>query len=305
MVLPPPAEQYNALLTLALEEDVGAADITSEAIFTPGDNAIYDITARDSLTVCGFPMVKQLIGDYIDSVTITIFHDDGSSVAPKTVLARISGKTRVILQIERVALNLLQRLSSIATETKRYIDIIGETECRLLDTRKTLPGWRVLEKYAVAIGGAGNHRIGLFDAFMIKDNHIAAAGGLKQAVDAVRRWQSSHKPSESSKVWHDPLLPNIDGYTLTVECDTLEQAQEAMRLQVDRLLLDNISPELIEIIVAWRDKYADYRPVLEASGGITKENARIYAATGIDYISSGAVTSAAAPVDIGLDEATS
>ncbi len=301
MVSPPSPENYMSLLQLALNEDIGSGDLTGEAIFSENDRATYRITARESLVICGFTMVKQLITYYFDSVTIMIFHNDGKKVESGTILAEISGNTLDILKLERLMLNLLQRLSSIATEAKQYTEIIKETSCKLLDTRKTLPGWRALEKYAVAMGGGINHRIGLFDAFMIKDNHIAAAGSLEKAVEAVRAWQAVHRPEADSPIWEDPLLPGLNRYTLTVECDTAEQAKAAMALKVDRLLLDNMTPEEIKTIVLWRDKHAGYRPVLEASGGITKDNALQYAKTGIDYISSGAVTLAAATVDIGLD----
>jgi len=228
--------------------------------------------------IAGLPVAEEVFRLLDPQVRMERHVDEGSDVAAGTVLATVSGEGRAILSAERVALNLLQRLSGIATATRDVCRAVADFPVRIADTRKTLPGLRALDKYAVRMGGGINHRFGLYDCVLIKDNHIAAAGSLSRAVEAVRR-----------HVGH--------WIKVEVEADTLEQVDEAVRLGVDLILFDNMPPDEVAAAV----RRVGGRAITEASGGITPENVRVYAATGVDVLSLGWLTHSVRALDISLD----
>jgi nicotinate-nucleotide pyrophosphorylase (carboxylating) len=268
------AAAVAALVETALAED-GAADVTSEPIFAPDDRAAGDFAAREDGVVAGIPVAEvvfELLGvDYEAHVA------DGDRVTKGRVLISVSGPTRAVLRAERIALNVLTHLSGIATATRRWVDAIEGTKAKVRDTRKTLPGLRALQKYAVRCGGGVNHRMGLADAALVKDNHIAAAGSVTRAYEAIRA-----------------VYPSLH---VQVECDTLAQVEEALAAGATSLLLDNMSVgEMTEAV-----RLVNGRAELEASGGLGLDGARDVAATGVDYLSVGALTHSSRAFDIGLD----
>lgn len=266
------------IVKAALKEDLDeAGDITSAATLPPGLEAAFRIVARHDLVVCGLEAAAEAFSTVDKTLRFTAKAKDGDQVKTGALLAEVSGHAASILTAERTALNLMQRMSGVATLTKRYVEAVAGTGAVVLDTRKTMPGLRMLDKYAVRMGGGQNHRIGLYDGILIKDNHIAASGGVAQAVAAAKKRQS---------------LP------VTVECDTLEQAAEALVAGADRLLLDNMNVATLRQAVA----VVGGKVKLEASGGITLETIREVAETGVDFIAVGAITHSAPAVDIGLDE---
>lgn len=262
----------------ALREDIGTGDVTTEAILPAGTPLVARLMAKQAGRIAGLPVAEEAFRLLDPAVRIERHVDEGSDVTAGTVLATVRGEGRAILSAERVALNLLQRLSGIATATRDVCRAVSGFPVRIADTRKTLPGLRVLDKYAVRVGGGVNHRFGLYDCVLIKDNHIAAAGSLASAVEAVRR-----------RVGH--------WVKIEVEADTLEQVDEAVRLGVDIVLLDNMTPDEVAEAVC----RVGGRAITEASGGITPENVRAYAATGVDVISLGWLTHSVRALDISLD----
>ena len=265
------------LVRAALAEDLaGGVDVTSTATISANAELRAEFVARESGVVAGIEMAQAVLTE-VGVAGIEVLVPEGALVNAGDVLIRVSGNARAILLAERTALNFLGHLSGIATLTNKWVKAIAGTNCEVRDTRKTTPGWRELEKFAVRMGGGTNHRMSLSDAALIKDNHIAAAGGVKAAFNAVR--------SEF------PTAP------IEIEVDTLEQLTEVLPLKPDLVLLDNMSPEqcLAAVsLVAGQTK-------LEASGGITLELARSYAETGVDYLAIGALTHSAKNFDIGLD----
>lgn len=262
----------------ALREDIGTGDVTTEAILPAGTPLVARLVAKQAGRIAGLPVAEEAFRLLDPAVRIERHVDEGSDVTAGTVLATVRGEGRAILSAERVALNLLQRLSGIATATRDVCRAVSGFPVRIADTRKTLPGLRVLDKYAVRVGGGVNHRFGLYDCVLIKDNHIAAAGSLARAVEAVRR-----------RVGH--------WVKIEVETETLEQVDEAVRLGVDIILLDNMTPDEVAEAV----RRVGGRAITEASGGITPENVRAYAATGVDVISLGWLTHSVRALDISLD----
>jgi nicotinate-nucleotide pyrophosphorylase (carboxylating) len=265
------------LVKAALAEDLaGGVDVTSTATISADAELQAEFVARESGVVVGIKMAQAVLTE-VGVAGIEVLVQDGGSVKAGEVLIRVSGNARAILLAERTALNFLGHLSGIATLTSQWVREIAGTNCEVRDTRKTTPGWRELEKFAVRMGGGTNHRMSLSDAALIKDNHIAAAGGVKAAFNAVR--------SEF------PTAP------IEIEVDTLEQLAEVLPLKPDLVLLDNMTPEQCRAavsLVAGQTK-------LEASGGITLDLARAYAETGVDYLAIGALTHSAKNFDIGLD----
>ena len=260
----------------ALAEDLRTGDITTEAVI-PADTRLNLVMAtRQDIVLAGLPVAIEVFKRLAASAEIALEAGDGDRLKAGAVIARLEGPAAGLLSAERTALNILQTLSGIATLTRAYVDRIEGTGTVLLDTRKTLPGLRGLSKYATALGGAANHRLALDDGVLIKDNHIAVAGG---AEEATRRAKAAG-------------LKDIE-----VECDTIEQVKEALDAGADRLLLDNMAPETLREAVA----VTGGRVPLEASGGVTLENIAAIAATGVDFISVGAITQSAPAVDIGLD----
>ncbi len=262
----------------ALLEDIGAGDITTQSTVDPSTNAVGYLIAKAEGVIAGLPVVEAVFAQIDPELHLRFFVKEGTRVAPKTRLCEVSGRAQSILMGERVALNFLQRLSGIATKTARMVSLIEGTRARIVDTRKTTPGLRALEKYAVRQGGGYNHRFGLFDAVMIKDNHIVAAGGITQAVRRVVS-QAPHT------------------ITITVECDDLEQVEEAVSAGADILLLDNMSLEELREAIEIIDGHA----IAEASGGVNEATIRGIAETGVDIISVGALTHSATALDISLD----
>lgn len=265
------------LIAMALAEDLqGGVDVTSVSTISADATSTADFTARKAGVLAGIEMVKAVLEE-VGLTEISIKKHDGDAISAGDVLLTVSGNTRAILLAERTALNFLGHLSGIATETSKWVTAVAGTQCKVRDTRKTTPGYRQLEKYAVRMGGGTNHRMSLSDAALIKDNHIAAAGGVSQAFSAVRS--------------AFPTSP------IEIEVDTLEQLREVLPLKPDLILLDNMSPATCKeavAIVAGATK-------LEASGGISLDSARAYAESGVDYIAIGALTHSAAVLDIGLD----
>ncbi len=254
------------IVRLALEEDIGSGDVTTQACVPESQNAAGRFIAREPLIIAGVVLLRELYDDP------AILKQDGDACAEGEVIATVAGRARTLLERERVALNFLQRLSGVATLARRFAGAVAGTGCRVLDTRKTTPGLRALEKAAAAAGGVTNHRMGLFDAVLIKNNHIAAVGGVRNAIERVRG----------------------SGQPIEVEVRTREELREALDAGADHLLLDNLTPpEAAE----WVREIAG-RAKVELSGGITLENVRAYAETGADYVSSGAITHSARAMDI-------
>jgi nicotinate-nucleotide pyrophosphorylase (carboxylating) len=265
------------LVKAALDEDLaGGVDVTSVATISADAQLKAEFVARESGVVAGIEMAKAVLTE-VGVARIEVLVQDGASVNAGDVLIKVSGNARAILLAERTALNFLGHLSGIATLASKWVAAVSGTKCEIRDTRKTTPGWRELEKFAVRMGGGTNHRMSLSDAALIKDNHIAAAGGVKAAFNAVRS--------------AFPTAP------IEIEVDTLEQLAEVLPLKPNLVLLDNMTPEQCRAavsLVAGQTK-------LEASGGITLDLARSYAETGVDYLAIGALTHSAKNFDIGLD----
>ena len=265
------------LVQRALAEDLqGGEDITSAATIAAAADATADFVTRKSGIIAGIDMACEVLHQ-VGLTDITIKVRDGEHVQPGTVVLSVKGNTRAILLAERTALNFLGHLSGIATLTGEWVAAVAHTSCVIRDTRKTTPGMRLLEKYAVRMGGGSNHRMSLSNAALIKDNHIAAAGGVSQAFLLVRK-----------------KYPNSP---IEIEVDTLQQLHEVLPLKPDLILLDNMTPEQCAEAV----KIAGKQVELEASGGISLANAARYAESGVNYLAIGALTHSAAVLDIGLD----
>ena len=254
------------IVRLALEEDIGTGDVTTAACIPESQEARGRFLAREPLVVAGLDVLAELYE------SVRLRKRDGDACAEGEVIAEVSGRAHTLLERERVALNFLQRLSGVATLARRYADAVAGTGCRVLDTRKTTPGLRRLEKMAAAAGGVTNHRMGLFDAVLIKNNHIAAAGGVRNAIERARGC----------------------GLPIEIEVRTRQELREALECSADHLLLDNLTPPEA---AAWVREIGG-RTKVELSGGITLENVRAYAETGADFVSSGAITHSARAVDI-------
>ena len=265
------------LIEIALKEDIGPGDITTDNLIDPQLKGKGIIIAKESLVVAGLNVAKQVF-QYLDSeVIFGSEYDDGDFVKKGDALASVEGRLRALLSGERTALNFLQHLSGISTLVRSYMSELSDNNIRLVDTRKTTPGWRVLEKYAVRVGGAYNHRIGLYDGVLIKDNHIAAFGGIKKAIDHIRT-QISH------------LLK------IEVEVSNLDQVKEALEAHADVIMLDNMNISQIKEATA----FIDGRATVELSGNVTKSVLKSLADTGVDIISVGALTHSARCMDISM-----
>lgn len=261
----------------SLEEDIGICDLTTNSIFQDEESSAI-LIAKEFGVIAGIDIASCVFKTLDSSIIFKEFVKDGEKVVPKQKIAEIQGKTKTILTAERVALNFLQRLSGIATLTANYVDTIKEFDCQILDTRKTTPGLRAFEKYAVKVGGGTNHRLTLDNAVMIKDNHISACGSILEAVKRVRK--------------NIPMTTKIE-----VETTNFTQIEEALQAKVDIIMLDNMSPKEMKKAVEMIDEKA----LVEASGGITLEGIREVAKTGVDYISVGALTHSAKALDISLN----
>jgi nicotinate-nucleotide pyrophosphorylase (carboxylating) len=266
-----------------LEEDIGFGDITTLAVVPETTQGHGRLMAKAPLVVAGIAVAQAAFQAVDTRVQWQSVAQDGVALEAGSILAELHGPGRALLTAERVALNLLQRLSGVATLTRRYVDAVRHTQARVIDTRKTTPGLRALEKYAVRVGGGHNHRFGLSDGVLIKDNHIAIVGSIENAVAAVR-----------ANVSH---LQKIE-----VEVDRIDQIPEALMAGADAILLDNLTPDQTrEAVALVRSSPGGERILLESSGGVTLETVRDYAEAGVDLISSGALTHSAPAVDISLD----
>ena len=296
MLSPALIKDIEKTVTWALCEDLGASnaselencqDITAELI--PKENtAVANIISRDDCVICGVEWVNQVFKqlDNIFNLTgeqatkITWFVNDGQSVKANTTLFELSGNARILLTGERTALNFLQSLSGTATLTSQYVECLANTKTELLDTRKTIPGLRSAQKYAVTCGGGFNHRIGLFDAFLIKENHIAACGGIDKAVQTAKQNHSDKK--------------------VEVEVESIAELTQALHAQADIIMLDNFTPEMIEQAVILTADISAGRTKLEVSGNMTIETLTTYAKAGVDFISVGALTKHIKAVDLSM-----
>ncbi len=277
------SESEKTLIDLALAEDIGTGDVTSR-YFIPGDRtARAFVTVRTPGVLSGVEVAARVFATVDRSLQIEVMVEDGSRVAGGAMVLKVEGPARPLLTAERTALNFLQNLSGIATLTARYVEETRGTGCRILDTRKTLPGYRHLAKRAVAHGGGANHRMGLYDRAMVKDNHLVAEGGLDALREAIRHLKHDHP-----------------GVEVELEADSPAQVREFLTLDgVDHLLLDNMTPAGLRECVEIRGSAR--KPMLEASGGVTLDRVAEIAATGGDFISVGALTHSAPALDIGLD----
>jgi len=263
----------------ALQEDVGSGDLTAQLI--PSD-AFSDATiiAREPMTMAGRPWVNEVCAQVDERITLDWQHDDGDTVAAGAELCTLHGPARSILTAERTVLNFLQTLSATATVTAEYVRAVAGTDCRILDTRKSIPGLRRAQKYAVRCGGGHNHRFGLFDAILIKENHIVSAGGINLAIDAARKLHA--------------------GMPVEVEVESLDELREALSATAERILLDNFPPGLLKKAVAINRAEGKPPAALEASGGLTIDEIATVAATGVDYISVGALSKNIRAVDLSM-----
>jgi nicotinate-nucleotide pyrophosphorylase (carboxylating) len=274
----PPAETWLRLVELALDEDIGPGDATTALVIEPSREGDAIIEARESLVVCGLEVAAEVFHQLDPNVEFHPRVRDGDRAEAGDLLAEVGGNLRALLAGERTALNFLMRMCGVATLTRRFVEAVEGTGARVVDTRKTLPGWRTLDKHATAVGGAVNHRLGLFDGILLKDNHIALAGGLELAVKAA----AATAP---------------DNLRIQIEVESEEDAVAAVEAGVDFLLLDNREAEEIRRIV----ERLRGRALLEASGGVTLENVRAIALTGVQRISIGAITHSAPGADVAME----
>jgi nicotinate-nucleotide pyrophosphorylase (carboxylating) len=269
--------QIEQLIRCALEEDIGAGDITTLSTVSRDAQGKGLFRAKRDGVVAGLVLIEKVFSFLDADVEVRCLASDGDAVKQGAIVAEAQGPVRALLMGERTALNFLQRLSGTATLTRRYVEAVKDFPCKIIDTRKTTPGFRTLEKYAVRMGGGTNHRLGLYDAALVKDNHIVAAGSIAGAVEKVRR--------------QAPFMAKIE-----VECSTLAQVREALDARADVIMLDNVNPkEMAEAV-----RVINKRAWVEASGGITIETLREVAATGVDFISVGALTHSASALDFNM-----
>lgn len=271
-------KSIDSILESALREDIGDGDITTNSLIPVEAKTSATLTTKASGVIAGLEIAEQVFKKLDSNIIWKKFVNDGDVVAKGTLIAKVEGSFRALLTGERTALNFLQRMSGIATATSIFVNAVKESNTKILDTRKTVPGLRLLDKYAVAAGGGTNHRIGLFDMVMIKDNHIKVAGSITRAVNEVRS-----KISSSIKI--------------EVETTTLEEVKEALTVHPDVIMLDNMDNETMSKAV----KLIDHSAKVEASGNMTLQRIRNVAATGVDFISIGALTHSVSALDISMN----
>jgi nicotinate-nucleotide pyrophosphorylase (carboxylating) len=269
-------EYLKKIIENGLSEDIGSGDVTSEATIRPESASVAVILAKQDLVLAGLEVSREVFHLLDPDIQFIAFAKDGDRVNSGTEIAKLSGNTRMLLAGERVALNLLQHLSGIATLTAKYVEKLSGTKAQVLDTRKTLPGLRLLEKYAVRMGGGKNHRMGLYDMILIKDNHIKAAGGITKAVESAKKKAGRLK--------------------IEVETSNLGEAREALAAKADIIMLDNMPPDMMREAV----KIIDGQVLVEASGNVTLATLRGIAETGVDFISAGSLTHSAPAADISM-----
>ena len=268
----------DKIITNALEEDLGLGDITTDSIIGSDIVGKAVLETREDIVLAGLPVFMRVFSILDPDITFETFYKDGQKVPSGEIICSLNGSMASILKAERTALNLIQRMSGIATLTSKYVSKAASDKVRILDTRKTIPGLRLLDKYAVPMGGGCNHRFGLFDGILIKDNHIAVAGSIKKAVEAAKK-NAPH------------------GIKIEVEAEDIEGVMAAVEAGADIILLDNMSPDRMKEAVG----LVAGRILLEASGGITLDNIEEVAATGVDMISIGALTHSVKAVDLSLE----
>lgn len=261
-----------------LQEDIGSGDLTTNLIIPSGAESKAIIHAKQSGVLAGVEVARMVFEALSSNLRFKVLEKDGAQVEKGAVIAQIEGSARAILTGERLALNLLQRMSGVATKTAQFVDLVKGTKARVVDTRKTTPGLRMLEKYAVVVGGGYNHRLGLYDAVLIKDNHIKVAGGVKEAVETVKQ-----------RLGHTVKIE--------VEVESLQQLEAALTAKPDIIMLDNMDLETMRRSV----RQIGGQAVTEASGGVNASTVRAIAETGVDVISVGALTHSAMALDISLD----
>lgn len=274
--------ETQQLIQRALAEDIGAGDVTTLATIPAEARARAAMVTREPLVVAGLNVALAVFSELDPSIQMRRLSQDGQKLAAGQVLLHLEGPTRALLSGERVALNFIQRLSGVATQTARYVEAVAGTQAKILDTRKTTPGWRRLEKYAVRCGGGQNHRIGLFDLVLIKDNHLAA---LREARP---------DPIQAAVTRARALYPQLQ---VEVEADSLEQVELAVKARADIILLDNMTPDKLRQAV----QIVQGRAKTEASGGVNLSTVRAVAESGVDYISVGSLTHSARAMDVALD----
>jgi nicotinate-nucleotide pyrophosphorylase (carboxylating) len=272
--------QTDRLIDQWLSEDIGYCDLTAQLMIEADDTGAFIMNARETMIAAGVEVAARVFKRYDPTLEVTVKVKDGQKVEPGAILLEVRGNARSVLTAERTALNIVQRMCGIANETAKYVAAIAGTSARLIDTRKTTPGLRMLEKHAVACGGGLNHRLGLDNGVLIKDNHIAVCGGITKAVERARRQL--------------PVLTKLE-----VECERLEQVAEALAVGVDLIMLDNMPLDEMAQAV----KLVAGRVKIEASGGVKLATIGAIAQTGVDYISTSRINQASTNVDIGLDEA--
>ena len=263
------------LVALALEEDIGSGDITA-GLVSADEKAIATVITREPGVLCGTQFVDAVFDAVDSSLEVAWLKVDGDKLKANDTLFTVSGAARSILTAERAALNFLQMLSGTASYSAKLAALVKGTSARLLDTRKTIPGFRLAQKYAVTCGGCHNHRIGLYDAFLIKENHIAACGGIREAIETARA--------------------NAPGKPVEIEVESLDELSKALNARADRVMLDNFSLDDMRQAVAVNDAQAE----LEASGNVTESTLRDIAETGVDFISIGALTKVIMPLDLSM-----
>jgi len=267
----------DRLIDLAIAEDIGSGDITTDSLVAPDLDGRAVVLAKEPLVLAGLQTARQVFTRFDNHIVFETAQKDGDEIQAGEIFIKLAGRLAALLKAERIALNFLQHLCGIATHVRAYMAEVGDSPVRVVDTRKTTPGWRILEKYAVRVGGAANHRMGLYDGVLIKDNHIAACGGVKPAIDRARQ-DISH-------------LVKIE-----VEVSTLEEAKQALAAKADVIMLDNMNLKEIRQAVDLIDQNA----LVEVSGNVTMDRLKALAETGVDLISIGALTHAARAVDISM-----
>ena len=268
----------DPLIELAFAEDIGIGDITTEATVSPLQGGLGTILTETEGVIAGLPIAQRIFQKLDSDLDFRMLVADGDSIESMTPIATVEGNAKSILTGERIALNFLQRLSGTATLTARFVAATAQYDVKIIDTRKTTAGWRALQKYAVRVGGGHNHRFGLYDGVLIKDNHIVAAGGVAKAIERVQA-----------------TVPHT--MKIEVEVETLDQVEEAQTAGADIILLDNMPANLMKTAIGEIDENV----LTEASGGITLDQVEAVAATGVNFISVGALTHSAMPLDIRLD----
>ncbi len=269
------------LIEISFAEDIGAGDHTSLATINEAETGKSIIVAKDDGIIAGLPLMEYIFKKVDKNLNVVLLKKDGNTIKYGDIVLEVSGSSRSMLTAERTALNFIQRLSGIATLTSLYVNELKGLHTQVLDTRKTTPGMRLLEKWAVKIGGGANHRIGLYDMILIKDNHVDFAGGIKSAIDRTQKY----------------LLDNGLGLKIEIETRTIDEVKKVIEVGgVHRIMLDNFNPELLKEAVALINGKFE----TEASGGITIQTIRKYAETGVDFISSGALTHSVKSLDLSM-----